>query len=133
MALRGTAVRRREDEPLLRGAANFVGDVQLPGAAHDHYVTSSIAHADIVSVSIKEAMSAPGVIDVVTFADLDIGPYPSANPIFDDAMVRPLLARDRVRFVGEQVVAIVAESLAQAQDAAELVDITYQPLSLIHI
>ena len=72
-------------------------------------------------------MSAPGVIDVVTFADLDIGPYPSANPIFDDAMVRPLLASDRVRFVGEPVVAIVAESLAQAQDAAELVDITYQP------
>ena len=80
-----------------------------------------------MSVSIKEAMSAPGVIDVVTFADLDIGPYPSANPIFDDAMVRPLLASDRVRFVGEPVVAIVAESLAQAQDAAELVDITYQP------
>ena len=127
MALRGTAVRRREDEPLLRGAANFVEDIQLPGAAHVHYVTSTIAHADIVSVSIKEAMSAPGVIDVVTFADLDIGPYPSANPIFDDAMVRPLLASDRVRFVGEPVVAIVAESLAQAQDAAELVDITYQP------
>ena len=131
MALRGTAVRRREDEPLLRGASNFVEDLRLPNAAHVYYLTSTIAHADIIAVDIEHAMSAPGVIDVVTCADLDIGPYPSANPIFDQAMVRPLLASDRVRFVGEPVVAIIAESPAQARDAAELVDIEYEPRAAI--
>ena len=131
MALRGTAVRRREDEPLLRGASNFVADISLLNAAQVYYLTSTIAHADIISIKVEDAMRAPGVIDVVTHAELDIGPYPSANPIFDEAMVRPLLANDRVRFVGEPVVAIIAESLALAQDAAELVDITYEPRDAI--
>ncbi|MBQ29421.1 MAG: carbon monoxide dehydrogenase [Acidimicrobiaceae bacterium] len=131
MALRGTAVRRREDEPLLRGASNFVADISLLNAAQVYYLTSTIAHADIISIKVEDAMRAPGVIDVVTHAELDIGPYPSANPIFDEAMARPLLANDRVRFVGEPVVAIIAESLALAQDAAELVDITYEPRDAI--
>ena len=131
MALRGTAVRRREDESLLRGASNFVADISLLNAAQVYYLTSTIAHADIISIKVEDAMRAPGVIDVVTHAELDIGPYPSANPIFDEAMVRPLLANDRVRFVGEPVVAIIAESLALAQDAAELVDITYEPRDAI--
>lgn len=131
MALRGTPVRRREDESLLRGASNFVADISLINAAQVHYLTSTIAHADIRSIKVEDAMRAPGVIDVVTHAELDIGPYPSANPIFDEAMVRPLLANDRVRFVGEPVVAIIAESLALAQDAAELVDITYEPRGAI--
>ncbi|MEO2122475.1 MAG: xanthine dehydrogenase family protein molybdopterin-binding subunit, partial [bacterium] len=108
MALRGTAVRRREDEPLLRGASNFVADISLLNAAQVYYLTSTVAHADIISINMDDAKSAPGVIDVVTHADLDIGPYPAANPIFDEAMVRPLLASDRVRFVGEPVVAIIA-------------------------
>ena len=131
MALRGTPVRRREDESLLRGASNFVADISLLNAAQVYYLTSTIAHADIISIKVEDAMRAPGVIDVVTHAELDIGPYPSANPIFDEAMVRPLLANDRVRFVGEPVVAIIAESLALAQDAAELVDITYEPRDAI--
>ena len=131
MALRGTAVRRREDEPLLRGASNFVADISLLNAAQVYYLTSTIAHADIISIKVEDALRAPGVIDVVTHAELDIGPYPSANPIFDEAMARPLLANDRVRFVGEPVVAIIAESLALAQDAAELVDITYEPRDAI--
>ena len=131
MALRGTPVRRREDESLLRGASNFVADISLLNTAQVHYLTSTIAHADIRSINVEDALRAPGVIDVVTHAELDIGPYPSANPIFDEAMVRPLLANDRVRFVGEPVVAIIAESLALAQDAAELVDITYEPRDAI--
>jgi len=126
MALRGTAVRRREDEPLLRGASTFVADISLLNATQVYYLTSTVAHADIISINVDDAKRAPGVIDVVTHADLDIGPYPAANPIFDEAMVRPLLASDRVRFVGEPVVAIIAESSALAQDAAELVDIRYE-------
>ncbi len=126
MALRGTAVRRREDGPLLRGTSTFVADISLLNAAQVYYLTSTVAHADIISINVDDAKSAPGVIDVVTHADLDIGPYPAANPIFDEAMVRPLLASGRVRFVGEPVVAIIAESSALAQDAAELVDIRYE-------
>ena len=126
MALRGTPVRRREDDPLLRGTSTFVADISLLNAAQVHYLTSTVAHADIISINVDDAKNAPGVIDVVTHADLDIGPYPAANPIFDEAMVRPLLASGRVRFVGEPVVAIIAESSALAQDAAELVDIRYE-------
>ena len=131
MALRGTSVRRREDAPLLRGEGTFVGDIEFDNPAYVHYLTSTIAHAEVLSIEPSAALSMPGVIDVITNADLDIGPYPSANPLFDEAMVRPLLADDRVRFVGEPVVAIVAESPSIATDAAELIEIDYQSLDVV--
>ncbi|MFL2985646.1 MAG: xanthine dehydrogenase family protein molybdopterin-binding subunit [Candidatus Poriferisodalaceae bacterium] len=131
MDLRGTSVRRREDAPLLRGEGTFVGDIEFDNPAYVHYLTSTIAHAKVLSIETSAALSMPGVIDIVTNADLDIGPYPSANPLFDEAMVRPLLADDRVRFVGEPVVAIVAESPSIATDAAELIEIDYQPLDVV--
>ena len=131
MALRGTSVRRREDPPLLRGEGTFVGDIEFDNPAYVHYLTSTIAHAKVLSIETSTALSMPGVIDVITNADLDIGPYPSANPLFDEAMVRPLLADDRVRFVGEPVVAIVAESPSIATDAAELIEIDYQSLDVV--
>ena len=100
MTLRGTSVRRREDEPLLRGSGNYVAGVHLENAAQVYYLVSTIAHAEILSVDVTYALLAPGVIDVVLHKDLDIGPYPAGNPIFDEAMVRPLLADQRVRYVG---------------------------------
>ena len=131
MDLRGTPVTRREDDHLLRGSAAFVADLEFDNPAYVHYLTSTSAHAELRSVEISSALSMPGVIDIFTNSDLDIGPYPSANPIFDEAMVRPLLADERVRFVGEPIAAIVADSPTSAVDAAELIEVDYAPLDAV--
>ena len=131
MALRGSSVKRREDAPLLRGDGTFVADLEFDNPAYVHYLTSTIAHAKIRSINSSAAIRMPGVLDIITNSDLDIGPYPSANPLFDEAMVRPLLADQRVRFVGEPVAAIVAESAAMAADAAELIEVDYESLDVV--
>ena len=132
MPLRGTSVVRREDESLLRGqgqfVANLAADADWAPMAHACYVTSTVAHADITGLDVSAARSAPGVVDVVTAADVDLSPYPSPNPAFDAAIVRPMLARDRVRFVGEPIAVVVGDSPAAAMDAAELVIVDYEPL-----
>jgi aerobic carbon-monoxide dehydrogenase large subunit len=131
MPLVGTPVARREDHRLLTGDTRFVADLDLPGCLSVTYVTSPVAHAVIRSVDVDAARSAPGVVDVVTAADLDIGPQPQISPAYPPTMARPLLADGRVRFVGEAVVAIVAETDAAAEDAAELVEIDYEPLPAV--
>ena len=135
MALRGTSVVRREDEPLLRGhgqfVANLTADPDWDDLAHVRFVTSTIAHARIAGIDIGPARRAPGVIDVLTAADVDLRPYPSPNRAFDQAIVRPMLAAERVRYVGEPVVAVIAESAADAADAAELVIVDYEPLEVV--
>ncbi|MDE0133514.1 MAG: xanthine dehydrogenase family protein molybdopterin-binding subunit [Acidimicrobiaceae bacterium] len=132
MAVRGTSVVRREDESLLRGqgqfVANLAADADWAPMAHACYVTSTVAHADITGIDVGAARSASGVVDVVTAVDVDLGPYPSPNSAFDAAIVRPMLAAGRVRFVGEPVAVVVADSPAAAMDAAELVIVDYEPL-----
>ena len=128
MALRGTSVVRREDEPLLRGRGQFVANLNWDGMAHACYVTSTVPHAVIAGLDVSEARSAPGVIDVVTAADVDLEPYPSPSPAFDAAIVRPMLVTDRVRFVGEPIAVVLADTPAAAIDAAELVVVDYEPL-----
>jgi aerobic carbon-monoxide dehydrogenase large subunit len=131
MPLVGTPVARREDHRLLTGNARFIADLDLPGCLSVTYVTSAAAHAVIRSVEAGAARSAPGVIDVVTAGDLDIGPQPQISPAYPPTMARPLLADGRVRFVGEAVVAIVSETEAAGEDAAELVEIDYDPLPAV--
>lgn len=127
VALHGTSVVRREDGPLLRGDGTFVGNLPLDLAAV-RYVTSPVAHGSIASIDVDDARAAPGVLGVFTGADLDVGPYPKLAPFFPDDMVRPVLATDRVRFVGEPIVAIVAETATAAADAAEQVIVDIDPL-----
>ena len=131
MPLVGTPVARREDRRLLTGDARYIADLDLPGCLSVTYVTSPIAHAVIRTVDVDAARSAPGVVDVVTAADLDIGPQPQISPAYPPTMARPLLADGRMRFVGEAVVAIVSETDAQGEDAAELVGIDYDPLPAV--
>jgi carbon-monoxide dehydrogenase large subunit len=134
MALVGTPVTRIEDHHLLVGDTAFVADQDLRGCLSVAYVTSTMAHARIVGVDVTAARSAPGVVDVVTAADVaaaGLGPLPPMNPAYPEAMVRHLLAVDVVRFVGEAIVAIVAESAAQAEDAAALVEVDYEPLPVV--
>ncbi|MFP4513763.1 MAG: xanthine dehydrogenase family protein molybdopterin-binding subunit, partial [Acidimicrobiales bacterium] len=131
MPLLGTAVHRVEDPHLLTGHGAFVADLDLPGVLTVGYVTSTVAHGRIVEIDVDQARSAPGVVDVVTGADLDLDPLPPLFPFVPDTMVRPLLATDTVRYAGEPVVAIVGESAAAVADAAEAVVVDIEPLPAV--
>lgn len=125
MSILGNRVQRREDPALLRGDGRFVNGDDLPDAAVVRYVTSPVAHALLESIELEEARSAPGVLAVVSAAELGLADQGPVNPMLPTTMPRPLLARDRVRYVGEPIVAVVAETEAEAEDAAELVIVDY--------
>ncbi len=123
---------RVEDPKLLRGDTSFVADLPLPNTTVVTYVTSVMAHAEIKSIDIDEALASPGVLAVVTAADLaeaGMGPVPGHLPMFPASTERPVLASTVARFVGEPIAAVVAETHAQAADAAELVFVDYEPLA----
>ena len=125
----GNAVLRREDPDLLTGAARYVGDMDPPGTVHVAFVRSVMAHARIASVDTDAARSAPGVLGVWIAVDVPI----AAQPLF--IMLPPELARlpltDKARYVGDPIAAVVAESRAAAADAAELVEVDYDPLPAV--
>jgi carbon-monoxide dehydrogenase large subunit len=122
---------------LLRGGGVFTDDRNLPGQAYAVFVRSSVAHGDIRNIGIDAAKAAPGVLAVYTHADIDaagFGTLPNNLPLKSrdgsDLIKppRPVLAKDRVRNVGEPVVGVIAETLEQARDAAELVELDIDPL-----
>lgn len=132
----GKAVQRVEDDRLLRGQGLYVDDATAAGTKHVCFVRSPYASADILSVDTSTAQQAAGVHLVLTGADLLAAGVPAmAKPINfkrpDGSPLqtpeRHLLATTRVRFVGEPVAVVVADSIAQAQAAAELVDVSYEP------
>src|SRR6266849_4892536 len=136
----GQAVTRFEDPRLLRGQGRFINDVNLPGQAHAVVLRSPHAHAKIRSIDTEAARRAPGVLAVWTGADYardGLGmpkamlprKRPDGSPLF--APQRPALVVDRVRYVGDPVALIVAESVAAAKDAAELVEVDYAPLPAV--
>jgi aerobic carbon-monoxide dehydrogenase large subunit len=131
MSILGNRVLRREDPALLTRGGTYVDDLDLPGAAFVTFVRSTMAHARLATVDVTEARAMPGVLAVVTAADLGLADQAPAMPMFDEAMTRPMLARDRVRFVGEPIVAIVTETRAQGPDAAETVFVDYEPLAAL--
>ncbi|SHK27787.1 carbon-monoxide dehydrogenase large subunit [Pseudonocardia thermophila] len=126
----GTSVRRVEDRDLLTGASTFVGNLQLPDVAHLVFVRSPFAHAVITGIDTSAAAAAPGVLGVFTAADLNL-PAHHGLMVVNESMPRPPLATDRVRFVGEAVAVVAAETLAAAVDAAELVEVDYDPLDAV--
>ncbi len=126
----GRPVPRTEDRLLVTGRGRYVADLALEGAAHVVFVNSPIAHARITSVEVGAARAAPGVRAVVAADDLGLEPL-APLPMHDQRMVRPWLADGVVRYVGEPVVALVADEQAQAVDAAELVEIDYDPLEAV--
>ncbi len=126
----GTAIRRREDPPLIQGTGTYTDDVDAPGALHAHFVRSEVAHGRILSISTEAAAAAPGVTGVFTGDDLGLGAFPP-GPMAPDDMPRPTLARDVVRFQGEAIAVVVAESRAAAVDAAELVEVDLEPLEVL--
>lgn len=130
----GTRVARVEDARLLTGHGSFVDDIVLPGMLHACFVRSPFARADVRSIDVSAALAAPGVRFVFTAADLNPGVkeqwHTSVGPQSPETP-RPPLADGHVRFVGDPVALVVAESRALAVDAAELVDVDYEPLPAV--
>ncbi|MBM3486535.1 MAG: xanthine dehydrogenase family protein molybdopterin-binding subunit [Alphaproteobacteria bacterium] len=136
----GQPVPRTEDPRLLKGLGRYVDDVNLRGQAHAYVVRSPHAHARIVSIDSRAASAAPGVVLVLTGEDyardgLGFLPVEVQRKRKDGApMVQPphpALVKDRVRLVGDYVALIVAETYAEAKDAAELLEVGYEPLPAV--
>jgi carbon-monoxide dehydrogenase large subunit len=133
----GQAVTRREDDRLLTGTGQFVDDLDLPGAAHAVFVRSVDAHGRLLGVDTSAASAVPGVLAVLTGADLladDIAPFPG-NPSLKNAAGKPMsgppfhaLATDAVRFVGQPVAAVIAETRGAAEQAAAQVFADVEPM-----
>ncbi len=131
-------VARTEDPRLLTGRGRYIDDVQLPNMAYGYLLRSPHAHARIVRIDAKAAKAAPGVLDIITgteyvaegFGNMPLVPVVSpgldADKVFK-AVHRPL-ATDRVRHVGDGVAYVVAETREQAKNAAELIEVEYEPL-----
>ncbi|MBM3547347.1 MAG: xanthine dehydrogenase family protein molybdopterin-binding subunit [Alphaproteobacteria bacterium] len=136
----GQAVKRVEDQRLLTGTGKFVGDVNLPGQAHAYVLRSPEAHAEIVKIETSAAKEMPGVLAVLTGAELKadgVNDMPcllevkSKDGSPNKVPSYPALAQGRVRHVGQPVVLVVAETLAQARDAAEAVEVEYKSLPAV--
>ena len=131
----GRPIRRREDNRFLRGTARYVDDIVLPGMAFMAVARSTVGHARLLRVHTDAAARAPGVLAVVTAKDVagQLRPAPP-NPV-EGAQVtpvpHPVLAADRVRYVGEPVAVVLAGDRAAAEDAATLIEIEYDPLPAV--
>jgi len=126
----GHAVRRREDPRLITGAGRYVDDLPQDQCLHVAFVRSTLAHATIRAVDIAAAAAAPGVVAVFTAADLDL-PARVGFQMVPEAFARPPLAVGRVRFVGEPVALVVADSPQAAADAAQVVGLDLDPLEVL--
>ena len=123
----GNEVRRTEDPELLTVGGRYVYDYDAVGMCHAVFVRSPVAHGRIEGIDTSAAASAPGVIAVLTADSLGVAPHHGFVKVADE-FARSPLAAGKVRFVGEAVAVVVAETLAQATDAAELVEVDYEPL-----
>src|SRR6185295_11306136 len=136
----GQSFRRREDRRFVTGDGQYTDDVTLPNQTYGVFLRSPHAHARIRSINLDAAKKAPGVVDIITGADLadaKVGGLPcgwlihskDGTPMKEPA--HPVLAQGKVRHVGDQVALIVAESIAEAKDAAELVEVEYDELPAV--
>jgi aerobic carbon-monoxide dehydrogenase large subunit len=134
----GQSIKRFEDVRLVQGGGRYQGDVQVPGESHAVIVRSMHAHAMLRRVDTARALAAPGVLGVFTGADVSaLGTMqmtlkrkrPDGSPMF--ASPHRGLAQGRVRYVGDPVAMVIAETRAQAEDAAALVQVDYEPLASV--
>jgi carbon-monoxide dehydrogenase large subunit len=139
-SLIGQPLRRREDQRFLTGAAQYTDDVVMHGQTYAAFLRSPHAHARIRSIDIEAARRAPGVVDIITGADLvaaKVGGLPCGWLIHSkdgtpmNEPPHPVLAHEKVRHVGDQVALVVAESIAEAKDAVELIQVDYEVLPAV--
>ncbi len=134
----GVPALRSEDPRFLRGEGRYLDNVEIPGALHAVFVRSIMAHARIDGVDVSGALDAPGVAGAYVAADLDLAPLPPSGTVEGDVdgeleglFSREPLARTVVRFVGEILAVVVAETVGEAMDAAESVAVEYEPLPVV--
>ena len=131
MSILGNRVLRREDPKFLTVGGTYVADLALPGSVHVTFVRSSMAHARVLSVNSTNVQAMPGVIAVYTNDDLGLAKFPTVMGMTNEAMAPSMLASGTVRYVGEPIAAIVAESREIAEDALEQVVVEYDPLNVV--
>jgi aerobic carbon-monoxide dehydrogenase large subunit len=130
----GTSIKRSEDPRILTGAGRYVDDIKLPGMLHAAFVRSPLAHARVLAVDVSAAQALPGVVAVFTGADLEAMTIPGPDLMM--AMMGgggpmpeyTLLATDKVRFVGDPVAVVIAETRYLAEDGCDLVEVEYEDL-----
>lgn len=129
----GRKLKRKEDPRLIQGISHYTDDLKMPNLLHCAFVRSPMAHAEIRAIRTDAAKALPGVAGVYTYDDLSgLGMIPCAIQMPDLKVPKhPALATGRVRYVGEPVAAVVAEDLYVARDAAELVEVDYEPLPVV--
>jgi aerobic carbon-monoxide dehydrogenase large subunit len=129
----GRPIRRREDERILRGQTQYLDDLERPRMAHVAFVRSPFAHAQIRGI--RPPPAADGLVAVLTAADLGDRVRPFPVPPLEGAELaadpHPVLAGEEVRYFGQPVAAVIAQSRALAEDAAELVEVDYEPLAAV--
>jgi carbon-monoxide dehydrogenase large subunit len=130
----GASIKRSEDPRILTGAGRYVDDIKLPGMLHAAFVRSPMAHARVLSVDVSAAQALPGVVAALTGADLEAMTVPGPDALtalMGGTGPTPeftLLATDKVRFAGDPVAIVVAESRYVAEDGCELVEVEYDEL-----
>ena len=131
----GASITRKEDERFLTGRATFADDVKLPGMLHAAFVRSPHAHARIVAIDSTAALAIPGVVAIFTYEDIAglakpipvrLYPLPSLEPFLQYP-----LAQDKVRYVGDPVAIVIADSRYVGEDALDVIDVTYEPLPAV--
>src|SRR5205085_9921130 len=131
----GAPMERREDLRFLRGRGEYVDDLVVDGLLHAVILRSAVAHGRIVSLDTSAAVKCPGVHAVITAEDMPGGvpiipmrlqPLPEFKPF-----EQPVLAHDKVRYVGEPIAVVLAESIALGEDALEAIDLKIEPLPAI--
>ena len=135
----GQSIPRNEDRRLLTGQALFVDDVHLPGMLHVAFLRSDYAHARIQRIDVSAAKALPGVVAVYTAADLGdywqtgplLVPPPPIDGIVFNKRTQVILARDKVRHVGEPIAAVVADSRYIAEDAVQQIQVEFEPLDAV--
>lgn len=125
----GSAVRRTEDPRFLKGQSRYVEDIAIEGALRAVFIRSQVAHGRLLGLDATEASGMPGVVGIFTASDLDLPDIPPSGSVLDPlALVMPVLAKEIVRYVGQPIAVVIAETLAQALDAAEVVLPDLDPL-----
>src|ERR1700745_3659736 len=130
----GARIKRSEDPRILTGRGRYVDDIKLPRMLHAAFVRSPMAHARLLSVDVSAALALPGVVAVLTGADLEAMTVPGPDALMalmgwtGPTPQFTLLATDKVRFVGDPVAIVVAENRYLAEDGCELVEVDYDDL-----
>jgi carbon-monoxide dehydrogenase large subunit len=127
----GTRVKRREDPRLITGRGQYVDDIDLVRTTYMSVVRSEHAHARITNVDVSRARSMPGVLLVLTADDVSIPSLPGVPVDPEKVPPHPVLAKDTVRHVGDPIAVVVAEARYQARDAADAIEVEYDPLPAV--